>query len=67
MDGDIQHPNQLLESLLSDQPLQIAAGDGTEIPFDGWADVELQISSENYGHVTIQVPILANTMSTVLF
>lgn len=47
-----------LESLLSDQPLEIAAANGTDVPFDGWADTELQIQSVNYGHVAIQVPVL---------
>lgn len=51
-------PIQPLESLLFDQPLEISAANGTNVPFDGWADVELQVCSENYGHVTIQVPIL---------
>lgn len=51
-------PIQPLESLLSDKPLEISAANGTDVPFEGWADIELQILSKNYGHVTIQVPIL---------
>lgn len=51
-------PIRPLESLLSDKPLEISAANGTDVPFEGWADIKLQILSENYGHVTIQVPIL---------
>lgn len=49
---------QPLQSLLFDQPLEILAANGTDVPFEGWADVELQVCSQNYGHVTIQVPVL---------
>lgn len=48
---------QPLDTLLLDEPLAIAAANGTDVPFDGWADVELQVCSKNYGHVTIQVPM----------
>ncbi|TWW70055.1 hypothetical protein D4764_18G0008610 [Takifugu flavidus] len=34
---------QPLESLPLDEPLVISAANGTDVPFDGWADVELQI------------------------
>ncbi|XP_053732006.1 uncharacterized protein LOC128765344 [Synchiropus splendidus] len=43
---------------LDEQPLKISAANGTEVPFDGWAIVELQIRSENHGHAEIQVPLL---------
>ncbi|KAI3358297.1 hypothetical protein L3Q82_014671 [Scortum barcoo] len=33
---------QPLESLLFDQPLEVSAANGTNVPFDGWADIELQ-------------------------
>lgn len=48
---------QPLESLLSDQPLDIAAANGTDVPFDGWADAELKIGSKSDGHVTIRVQV----------
>lgn len=54
---------QPLESLLFDHPLRIAAANGTDVPFDGWADIELQVCSENHGHVTIQVPVLISRNS----
>ena len=54
---------QPLESLLSEQPLQISAANGTDVPLDGWVDVELQVCSENYGHVNIQVPLLISRNS----
>lgn len=44
---------QPLQSLLFDQPLEILAANGTDVPFEGWADVELQVCSQNDGHVTI--------------
>lgn len=44
---------QPLQSLLFDQPLEILSANGTDVPFDGWADVELQVCSQNDGHVTI--------------
>lgn len=49
---------QPLESLISDRPLEISAANGTDVPFEGWAEMELQIGSIKHGHVTIQVPIL---------
>ncbi|KAI3351512.1 hypothetical protein L3Q82_020357 [Scortum barcoo] len=33
---------QPLESLLFGQPLEVSAANGTNVPFDGWADIELQ-------------------------
>uniref|UniRef100_A0A674MFQ5 Gypsy retrotransposon integrase-like protein 1 n=1 Tax=Takifugu rubripes TaxID=31033 RepID=A0A674MFQ5_TAKRU len=49
---------QPLESLPLDEPLVISAANGTDVPFDGWADVELQIGNKHCGYVTIQVPML---------
>jgi len=49
---------QPLGTLLLGESLEISAANGTDVPFDGWADVELQVGSKNYGHVTIQVPML---------
>lgn len=49
---------QPLQTLPCYPPLEISAANGTDVPFDGWAEVELQVRSENYGHVTIQVPVL---------
>lgn len=47
-----------LSSLFIDQPLEISAANGTAVPFDGWANVDLQIRSESHGHADIQVPVL---------
>lgn len=49
---------QPLSSLFPDQPLEISAANGTAVPFDGWAYVDLQICSESHGQTDIQVPIL---------
>ncbi|XP_027886122.1 uncharacterized protein LOC114152417 [Xiphophorus couchianus] len=49
---------QPLSSLFPDQPLEVSAANGTTVPFDGWAYVDLQIRSKSHGHVDIQVPIL---------
>lgn len=49
---------QPLESLFSNQSLEISAANGTEVPLDGWAEIDLQICSENHGHVAIRVPLL---------
>lgn len=49
---------QPLNSLIPGQPLEISAANGTKVPFEGWADVALEVKSTNHGHVAIQVPIL---------
>lgn len=49
---------QPLESLPLDEPLVISAANGTDVPFDGWADVELRIGNKHCGYATIQVPML---------
>ncbi len=54
---------QPLESLFPDQPLNISAANGTGVPVDGWADVELQICNKHHGRVTIQVPVLVSQNS----
>ena len=54
---------QPLKSLLSEQPLEISAAKGTDVPSDGRVDIELQVGSENYGHVNIQVPLLISRNS----
>lgn len=54
---------QPLKPLLSDQPLDIAAANGMNVPFDGWADV--RVCSKNYGRVTIQVPVLVSQSNLI--
>lgn len=49
---------QPLHSLLNSQSLEISAANGTEIPLEGWAEVDLQISSRHHGSITISVPLL---------
>ena len=41
---------QALESVLSEQPLEISATNDTDVPSDVWVDVELQVCSDYYGH-----------------
>lgn len=49
---------QPLEILLTDGPLEVSAANGTDVPFDGWIDVTLEIVSVNHGTVAVQVPML---------
>ncbi|XP_057178909.1 uncharacterized protein LOC130547157 [Triplophysa rosa] len=49
---------QPLASLLVDHSLEISAANNTEVPLDGWAEIDLQICSPHHGHVTIRVPLL---------
>lgn len=51
---------QPLQSLFADQPLEVSATNGTQVPLDGWAEVDLQICSERHGSVTIGVPLLVS-------
>lgn len=51
---------QPLESLFPGQHLDITAANGTDVPLEGWADVELQICSHHHGYVAIQVPVLVS-------
>ncbi len=51
---------QPLQSLLNSQSLEISAANGTEIPLEGWAEVDLQIPSKHHGSVTIRVPLLVS-------
>ena len=54
---------QPLESLLPHHPLKITAANGTDVPFDGWIEVRLEISSSTYGSVALDVPILVSRES----
>lgn len=49
---------QSLQSLFANQPFEISAANGTQVPLDGWAEVDLQIRSEHHGSLTIRVPLL---------
>ena len=49
---------QSLQSLFNNQSLEISAANGTEVPLDGWAEVDLRIGNQNHGYVTIRVPLL---------
>ncbi|KAK0153522.1 hypothetical protein N1851_004783 [Merluccius polli] len=55
---------QPLESLLARQPLEISAANGTKVPYDGWAEIDLQIGSMSEGQVTIRVPVLISKNCT---
>lgn len=55
---------QPLDSLLDKQPLEISAANGTEVPYDGWAEIDLQIGSIRQGQLTIKVPALISQSCT---
>lgn len=55
---------QPLESLLAKQPLEISAANGTEVPYDGWAEIDLQIGSPSQEQVAIKVPVLISQSCT---
>ena len=44
--------------MLTDHPLAVAAANGTDVPFDGWIDVTLEVVSVNHRSVAVQVPML---------
>ncbi|KAI4875326.1 hypothetical protein NFI96_030093, partial [Prochilodus magdalenae] len=52
-----------LDALFTDHPLKVSAANGTGVPFEGWAEVDLQVCSESQGHVAIRVPILIGQSS----
>lgn len=54
---------QPLTSLFSDQPLKVTATNGTDVPFDGWIEVLLEITSSQYGSVSLYVPMLVSQQS----
>ncbi|KAK7879003.1 hypothetical protein WMY93_034163, partial [Mugilogobius chulae] len=49
-----------LEDLLPDDPLRVTAANGTNVPFDGWAELLVEIKSPTHGKVAIQVPVLVS-------
>lgn len=51
---------QSLEDLLPDVPLRITAANGTDVPFEGWAEILMEIKSAKHGQVAIQVPMLVS-------
>ena len=51
---------QPLQSLFADQSFEISAANGTQVPLDGWAEVDLQICSERHGSLIIRVPLLVS-------
>ncbi len=44
--------------LLFDNSLEISAANNTQVPLDGWAEIDLQICSQRHGRLTIGVPLL---------
>lgn len=42
---------QPLESFFTSQSLEITAINGAELPYEGWAEVNLQICSQNHRHI----------------
>lgn len=51
---------QSLEDLLPDVPLKITAATGTDVPFEGWAEILMEIKSAKHGQVAIHVPMLVS-------
>lgn len=51
---------QSLEDLLPDVPLKITAANGTDVPFEGWAEILLEIKSAKHGQVAMHVPMLVS-------
>ncbi len=51
---------QSLEDLLPDDPLTITAANGTEVLFEGWAEILMEIKSAKHGQVAIHVPMLVS-------
>ncbi len=54
---------QPLERLLPDHPLRVIAANGTDVPFDGWIEVLLEITSSKHGSVALYVPMLVSQES----
>lgn len=52
---------QPIESLLADHKLHVTAANGTEIPFEGWVSLLLEIRSGKGGEIAINVPMLVVT------
>ncbi|KAL6470998.1 hypothetical protein MHYP_G00196480 [Metynnis hypsauchen] len=51
---------QPFDSLLHDGSFHVTAANGTEVPFDGWVEVSLELLSERHGQLAIQVPLLVS-------
>lgn len=51
---------QPLETLLSDHPLKVIAANGTDVPFEGWIEVLLEVQSSKYGSAFLYVPMLVS-------
>ena len=51
---------QSLEELLPDDPLRITAANGTDVPYDGWTEILVEIKSSRHGQVAINVPMLVS-------
>lgn len=51
---------QPLTDLLPDNPLRITAANGTDVPFEGWAEILVEIKSVRHGQVAINVPMLVS-------
>ena len=47
-----------LGDLLPDNPLRITAANGTDVPFEGWVEIQVEIKSERHSQVAIDVPML---------
>lgn len=54
---------QPLASLLPNHPLKVTAANGTDVPFEGWIEVLLEITSSQHGSVSLYVPMLVSQQS----
>lgn len=51
---------QSLKDLLPDDPLRVTAANGTDVPFEGWTEILVEIKSAEHGQVAINVPMLVS-------
>lgn len=49
---------QSLETLIADKQLNVTAANGTAVPFEGWIEILLEITSAKHGSIAIYVPML---------
>lgn len=51
---------QSLKDLLPDDPLRVTAANETDVPFEGWTEILVEIKSTEHGQVAINVPMLVS-------
>lgn len=51
---------QSLDNLLPDNPLRVTAANGTDLPFEGWVEILVEIKSAKHGRLAIHAPMLVS-------